>query len=87
MKPLQLNHWYVQDNKLSISLLRYYVSIEMVMDGTVSFLMKVYDGEGECLVFHFSTLEEAVTFTEDVISNKRLMGDITNSYQKIKKNR
>ena len=82
MKKIQLNHWWVDNNKLSISLLRYYVDIHTTYkDSSLSYLLRVINNNQEQLIFSFSTLEEAITFTEDTINECKEFQEITEFYQ------
>ena len=57
MKRVSLNHWYVKDNRLEISLMWFFVSIDVKSNGC--FLKVVEDGINETS-FYFSNLEEAI---------------------------
>ena len=77
MKKLELNHWFIKDNKLDISLMRFYVEIN-IKDN--KFKMKVYDSNQETILLNFNTLEEAITYTENIINNCRNIEEILDKY-------
>lgn len=84
MKRLELNHWFSKDNKLDISLMRFYVEINITNNNL--FQMKIYDSNQDTIVLNFKTLEEAITFTEETINKCQNIDDITNNYTKTYKN-
>ena len=69
MKFGVLYNWSIKGNEMSISLMNYFVSIKIVFEEDVPFFkLSVFFDSKERLSFLFSSLEEAVTFTEDVIN-------------------
>ena len=69
MSRIGLNPWYINGNELSISLMNYYVSIEMVNDdGDISFLLNISTGAGgKNIVLPFKEIEDAIVFTENIV--------------------
>ena len=78
MKRVSLNHWYVKDNKLEISLMWFFVSIDVKSNGC--FLKVVEDGINETS-FYFSNLEEAIDFTEKFIASCKDIELIKETYK------
>lgn len=78
MRRMELNHWFVKENGLSISLLRYHVSIEP--EGDNSFIMYIVDGKGRSTLLNFKSLEEAVIFTEKIVDKSNNHRDIIKKY-------
>ena len=69
MGMIKLNHWYARENQLCISLMKYYVSIDMVLSNDeIFFKLEVIDSERKELCLCFNSLEEAISFTEDVVN-------------------
>ena len=67
---IKLNHWYVNNNTMSISLMKYYVSINMVLlNNKACFVLDVMNNERKNMYLSFESLEDAISFTEDVVSN------------------
>ena len=68
MRRLELNHWNIKDNELSISLMRFYTSIKICKnDQFIFYNLFVKDNEDKTLSFNFYTLEDAILFTEKII--------------------
>ena len=69
MSRIELDHWFINGNELSISLMRYYVSIEMVKDDeNITFLLNISTGSGgEKIVLPFKEIEDAIVFTENIV--------------------
>ena len=93
MVQINLDHWFIKNNELSISLIRYYVSIELVFsENDINALLMVTKGEGENRHYlSFLSLEDAIIFTEDVINKCNNIDEIINIYseeysQKCQKN-
>lgn len=81
MKKVELNHWYINDNNLSISLMRHHVKIKVLKnDERVFFQLEVIDSKRNKLVFNFYTLEDAISFTENVVAKCSNNIEITNAY-------
>ena len=78
MKRISLNHWYVKDNRLEISLMWFFVSIDIESNGC--FLTVVEDGTNKTR-FYFSNLEEAIDFTEKFIASCRDVELIKETYK------
>ena len=84
MKNLELDHWYIKDNELSISLMRHHVSIGILRnDKNIFYQLGVIDSNRESLLFNFYTLEDAVRFTEDVISKCMNNKEILKQYKEL----
>ena len=64
-----LNHWFIDNNKIGISLMLFYVDIEILIeDGELCYKLQVFDDSKVALTFIFETLENAMTFVEDVVN-------------------
>ena len=82
MERIELDHWFVDDNKLLISLMRYYVDIRIYQnDTTVFYQLRVLNQNKESLIFNFDSLEDAIVFTEQIIQKSRTLKEIIKSYQ------
>lgn len=82
MGRLELNHWFVGDNELSISFLRYHVSIRILKnDKTIFYQLEVMNSNREVLLFNFYSLEDAIIFTEQIIQKSKTLKEIVKSYQ------
>lgn len=80
MAKIKLNQWFIKDNSLSISLMRYYVIICPIVSGSnLSYVLNVMDDENNKTLY-FNTLEDAIRFTEDIISNSFNFETIINQY-------
>ena len=80
MERIKLNHWYIKENELSISLMRYYVMVYPIScNNQVSYVLNVMDDENNKTLY-FDTLEESVKFTEEVINSCNNITEITNNY-------
>ena len=88
MKKIKRNHWYINDNHMSISLLRFYVDIEITTNDIFIILqMTVIDEGQKKLVLDFYTLEDAIYFTEDIITCGSTLEEITSMYQELFSNK
>ncbi len=84
MKNIELNHWYIKDNELSISLMRHHVSIRILRnDKNIFYQLAVIDSNRESLLLNFYTLEDAVRFTEDNISKCMDNKEILKQYKEL----
>ncbi len=87
MKPVEF-HWYIKENKLAISLMRFHVSIDPKIDEeTLQYKMKIVDSSMDNISLNFNSLEEAMTFTEEIVSKKTDIEEISEEYNKPSKNK
>jgi hypothetical protein len=81
MKIIELNHWFVIDNELSISLKKFFVRINILKnDKFIFYKMTINNETQEELVFNFYSLEDAILFTEKVVANSNSNNEIVNYY-------
>ena len=78
MKRVSLNHWYVEDNRLEISLMWFHVNIDVGSNGC--FLTVVEDGINKTS-FYFNNLEGAIDFTEKFIASCKDVELIKETYK------
>ena len=78
MTRVSLNHWYVNGNKLEISLMWFFVSIDVDSNGCL--LTVVEDGVNKNR-FRFTSLEDAIDFTEEFIASCKDIDMIKETYQ------
>ena len=69
MERMELNHWFVGEDNLSISLTNHFVNIKICRNGKEIFYRLELSNNRNKLVFNFCSLEDAVKFTEDTIFN------------------
>lgn len=83
MTRINLNHWFVKDNNLSISLMRFHVEIKTKKSqNNIYYSLKVINSNREEQTLDFYTLEEAIAFTETIINKSENINEIINEYQK-----
>ena len=64
-----LNHWFIDNNKIGISLMRFYIDIEILIeDGELCYKLQIFDDNKVALTFIFETFENVMTFVEDVVN-------------------
>ena len=84
MKRIQKDNWFIKDNEINISLLRFHTSINILKnDDYVFFHVKVVDEYGKELKFNFYTLEDAIYFTENVVVNCWDAKEVQGAYDKL----
>ncbi|MBR3161619.1 MAG: hypothetical protein IKF19_04740 [Bacilli bacterium] len=82
MEKIDLNHWFIGDNSLSISFSNFWVDIEVrSINGIVYAQLKLLDSDMQTFAFDFVTLEAAVNFTENVINKYRNFQKVTVIYE------
>jgi hypothetical protein len=81
MGKINLDHWFVKDNNISISLMNFFVSINFSSeDNELAAQLTVNNSEMEKLSFTFYSLENAIEFTENVISKCNSLEDISKAF-------
>ena len=87
MHSVKLNHWYIDDSELSISLMNFYVDIEPLLDNNniIVYLLRVVNLNTEIkeISFKFDSLEEAMSFAENDVKKCFTFSDVLDHYKKI----
>lgn len=85
MEKIKRNNWFVKDNELWISLMNFHVKIKIVKnDGYNSFIYyrtEIKDKNYSDLVFHFYSLEDAISFTENIVNKSNNNSEVFDSYK------
>ncbi len=80
MAKINKTHWFINNNELSISLLRFHVEINFIdNDNTVK--IKIKDNNEEYISLTVNSLEEAISFTENVIIKCKNKEEIIDNYK------
>lgn len=79
---IELNHWFVNDDELSVALMRFYVRISICLDldDRVFYVLTVNNSNKENMYLYFPSLEDAIYFTENVINDSETLDEIRDSY-------
>ena len=81
MSRIELNHWYIKDNELSISLMKFYTKIKILKnDQTIYYQLYVKGNEDKELTFNFYTIEDAILFTERIVAESHDTNEILEKY-------
>lgn len=74
--------WIIKGNSRSISLLRFYVNIEPLVndDNEIYYKLDVYKSGKLELTLEFDNEEDAVRFTHEVIVSSKTIEEIENAY-------
>ncbi len=83
MNRINLDHWFVNDNELGISLMKFYVNIKMINeDNDIYYIARVINSETEIkeISFKFLSLEDAITFTENIVSKCFTFDEVRDKY-------
>lgn len=81
MNKIELNHWYMDGNELSISLMRFYVKIQILKNNQMIYYQLYTKGENnKNLTFNFYTIEDAIFFTEQIIAHSYDIDEILKKY-------
>lgn len=82
MAKIELNHWFVNDDQLSIAFLRYYAIIDICeKDSLIYYQLRLIKNCKDSLVFNFYSLEDAMGFTEEIIKKGITTDEIIKYYQ------
>ena len=89
MPRFNLNHWFVNDNTINISLMRWYVGIKPIIENNIisKCELVVRNGPEIYLNLEFDNFEEAVVFIEDIINECHEVDEIVEKYYEIKHNK
>ena len=77
---INLDHWFANDNSVSISLMNFYCAIKIVHNGDfIYYPVTIYDSNRKTLRFNFYTLEDAIMFVEG-LNNMFTLDEVLESY-------
>ena len=83
MNRIELNHWFIDNNSLSISLMNFCVKINHhIIRNNTCFVMQVIH-EQDNIFLYFNSLEEAIKFTENIVINCTNMDEVLNKYHEL----
>jgi hypothetical protein len=86
MKTIKLNHWLVNNNSMAISLMNFYVNIDIISDEkNIYFAMRIYAADKNQVMFVFRSLEESISFVETYVSKCMKLSEITEVYDELYK--
>ena len=74
-----LNHWYISNNTLSISFMRFFVEVKIKYDNCI--IMEVYSDIHHKLTLYFVTLEDAIIFAEEIVNKCTALEEIEEKYK------
>ena len=81
MKRIELNNWYIKGNELATSLTRFGARIKILeKDQTIYFQLSIIGEENKETLFIFYTLEDAIFFTEQVVTKCSNINEIYEKY-------
>ncbi|MBQ4032182.1 MAG: hypothetical protein II625_10545 [Bacilli bacterium] len=82
MEEFGKTRWFIKDNEISASLMHWYVSIDLSMNNRC-IPLEIYSDGQKLLRLSFKTLEEAISFTNNVLNKAWDVQEIKNSYQEL----
>lgn len=85
MVTLEKDRWYVRDNTLSISLMRFHAAIEVINidEETLLIRLSVHDSDMRDFHYAFKTLEESIDFVENQVNKSYTLEEVSERYQDI----
>ncbi len=87
MKNIEFNNWSINNNKASISLLHLHAEFNVLTnDKSIYFQLIVTDSNVKTTTFNFYTLEDVISFTEDIVSKCMTNEEVTILYKQMLEN-
>lgn len=81
MEKINLDHWFVKGNSLSVSTMNHHTTITVCKNKKeIFFRVRILNSEREELIFNFYSLEDAIAFTEKTVSQCRNNDEIVEKY-------
>jgi len=82
MNKIDLNHWYLKENEISISLLRFHVKINILKNKEfIYFQTIIKDTNEQELTFNFYSIEDAISFVEKTVANCKNNTEVMERYE------
>ncbi len=77
MERMNLDHWFINENTLSISLMNFYIEVSQYEN---CYQLRIINSNMKKLDLYFNTMEDAVEFTESVVSKCFTFEEILDNY-------
>ena len=85
MRRCFLNHYFVGENEIVISLDKYFVSIKIIANNnSIRYEARIMNDDTHVIVFKFNSLDEAIVFIEDIVSESNDFSEMIEYYDMIK---
>ncbi len=87
MDRIKLDHWFINKNSLSISLMNFFVKIQFQkINNDLVFISQIIE-ENNQLFLSFDDLENCISFIENVVAKCQNIDEVYNNYYEIKSKR
>ena len=79
MNRIELDHWYIDGDELSINLIGFFVKIKILKNNKFVYYQLYIKGD-KTLTFNFDTIEDAITFTEQIVNKCHDTDEVVEKY-------
>lgn len=80
MNRIELDHWYMKENELSISLMKFHAKIRILKNSQMIYYELNIKGEDNLLTFNFYSIEDAISFTEQIVAKSHDTKEVLEKY-------
>ena len=80
-RRVKMDHWFIDNNKLSISLMNLYVDLTIYREKVFE---RIVDNNMNEKYYEFNSLEDGIYFAEDYIKNLFTLEEVDEQYKKFK---
>ena len=80
-RRVKMDHWFIDNNKLSISLMNLYVDLTIYREKVFE---RIVDNNMNEKYYEFNSLEDGISFAEDYIKNLFTLEEVDEQYKKFK---
>ena len=80
MNKIELNHWFLKENEISISLMRFHARINILKNNQFIYFQTIINGEDNELTFNFYSIEDAMSVVEQVVAKSKNTNEIIEKY-------
>ena len=80
MNKIELNHWFLKENEISISLMRFHARISILKNNQFIYFQTIINEEDNELTFNFYSIEDAISFVEQEVTKSKNTDEIIEKY-------
>ena len=86
MEIIENTRWFIKDNAISRSLMRFHIEIKVLSEeNNIKCVLKVTDSNMKSIIFYFDTIEESISFIQNVVNSALSFKEIQEKYREIYK--
>ena len=86
MEIIENTRWFINDNRISRALMRFHVELKVLSEeNNIKCILQITDSNLKSIIFNFDTIEESLSFIQNVVNKSLSLKEIQEKYRDIYK--